>query len=138
MAHASQSNAPQSNDPQSAAPQRGLRYWMEQVVAEAEKARDSFKADPVHDLRVAIRRCRSMAEGFGTIDAETAWRKMRRAAKPLFAALGDLRDVQVQMEWVEKLSEESDPVRVKLMDHFQQREQELKTTAADALAAFDI
>ncbi len=119
-------------------PERGLRYWMEQVVVEAEKARDGFKADPVHDLRVAIRRCRSMAEGFGTIDADPAWKKMRRAAKPLFAALGELRDIQVQMEWVEKLGEESDPVRARLMTHFQTREQELKTAAATALDAFDI
>ena len=111
---------------------------MEQVVLDAEKARDGFKADPVHDLRVAIRRCRSMAEGFGTIDAEPAWKKMRRTAKPVFAALGDLRDVQVQMEWVEKLGEEGDPVRKKLMDYFNQRETELKTVAEKELAAFDI
>ena len=127
-----------STAPQATNPERGLRYWMEQVIHEAEKARDVFKADPVHDLRVAIRRCRSMAEGFGTIDAEPAWKKMRRAAKPLFSALGDLRDVQVQMEWVEKLGAESDPVRQRLMDHFQQREAELKTIAATALESFDI
>jgi CHAD domain-containing protein len=111
---------------------------MEQVVVEAEKTRDSFKADPVHDLRVAIRRCRSMAEGFGTLDAEPAWKKMRRATKPLFSALGDLRDVQVQREWLGKFDEESDPVCAKLKDHFDKREQDLKTTAADALASFDI
>lgn len=111
---------------------------MEQVVLDAEKARDGFKADPVHDLRVAIRRCRSMAEGFGTIDAEPAWKKMRRTAKPVFAALGNLRDVQVQMEWVEILGEEGDPVRKKLMDYFNQRETELKTVAEKELAAFDI
>ena len=127
-----------STAPQASQPERGLRYWMEQVVVEAEKARDGFKADPVHDLRVAIRRCRSMAEGFGTIDADPAWKKMRRAAKPLFAALGELRDIQVQMEWVEKFGNESDPVRVRLMEHFQSREHDLKTAAAAALEAFDI
>lgn len=124
--------------PQAANPERGLRHWMEQVVAEAEKARDGFKADPVHDLRVAIRRCRSMAEGFDAIDAFPAWKKMRRAAKPLFSALGELRDVQVQMEWVEQLGAESDPVRARLMDHFRQREEELKSAASTALAGFDI
>jgi CHAD domain-containing protein len=128
MAHASQS----------ALTQHGLRYWMEQVVTEAEKARDGFEADPVHDLRVAIRRCRSMAEGFGSIDVDTTWKKMRRSAKPLFATLGDLRDVQVQIEWVEKLGAHEDPVATKLMDHFRQREQQLKASAANALAAFDI
>lgn len=126
------STAPQANA------ERGLRYWMEQVVAQAEKTRDGFEADPVHDLRVAIRRCRSMAEGFGNIDADPLWKKMRRAAKPLFSALGDLRDIQVQMEWVEKLGAESDPVRTRLLDHFQEREQELKTAASNALQAFDV
>jgi len=127
-----------STAPQASQPERGLRYWMEQVVVETEKARDGFKADPVHDLRVAIRRCRSMAEGFGTIDAEPAWKKMRRAAKPLFAALGELRDIQVQMEWVEKLGDGSDLVCRRLMEHFQTREQELKAAAGTALESFDI
>ncbi len=79
-----------------------------------------------------------MAEGFGTIDADPTWKRMRRAARPVFAALGELRDVQVQMEWVEKLGEENVAVRLKLADHFHQREQNLKTTAADALAEFDV
>ena len=111
---------------------------MEQVVSEAERARESFKADPVHDLRVAIRRCRSMAEGFGTIDADPTWKKLRRVAKPIFAGLGDLRDVQVQMEWIEKLSKDNDSVCAKLKEHFDKREQELKAAAANALAAFNI
>lgn len=116
---------------------RGIRYWMHQVVAEAGKAREGLAADPVHDLRVAIRRCRSIGEGFVAIDPEPAWKKMRRYARPLFSALGDLRDVQVQMEWVEKLGVPDDPVTKKLMDHFHSREDELKAVAADALAAFD-
>ena len=118
-------------------PERGLQYWMERVVKEAEKAGDGFAADPVHDLRVAIRRCRSMADGFRMLDPHPAWKKIRRAAKSLFTALGDLRDVQVQMEWVQHLGAEGDPVRDRLMAHFHQREQELKATAATALAAFD-
>lgn len=128
-----------SQDSQSAKQEeRGLRYWMERVVAEAEKAADGFKADPVHDLRTAMRRCRSIAEGLAAIDPEPAWRKMRKAAKPLFSALGDLRDVQVQMEWVEKIGAKDDPVRARLLAHFQQRENELKEAAATALSGFDL
>ncbi len=111
---------------------------MEQVVVEAGKARDGFKSDPVHDLRVAIRRCRSMAEGFAALDPEPTWKKMRRAAKPLFSALGNLRDVQVQMEWVEKLGEEGNPIRAKLADHLGKKELELKDTAETALNDFDV
>ncbi|MGZ4815612.1 MAG: CHAD domain-containing protein [Terriglobales bacterium] len=118
-------------------PERGLRCWMERVVKEAEKAGKAFEADPVHDLRVAIRRCRSMADGFRMLDPHPAWKKMRKAGKAVFSALGNLRDAQVQMEWVQKLGAEGDPVREKLMAHFQQREQELKAAAGTALAAFD-
>jgi len=117
---------------------RGIRYWMEQVVKEADKARDGMKADPVHDLRVAIRRCRSIGEGFVAIDPHPAWKKMRKSAKPLFAALGDLRDVQVQMEWADKLSSDEEPVHQKLLLHFSAREKTLQTAASDALAAFDL
>jgi len=119
-------------------PERGLQYWMLRVIDEAEKVRGGFEADPVHDLRVAIRRCRSIADGFRMIDPYPAWKKMRKAGKALFSALGDLRDVQVQMDWVKHLSAEGDPVRERLMAHFQQREQELKTVAANTLANFDV
>jgi len=117
--------------------ERGLHYWMERVVEEAEKARAGFEADPVHDLRVAIRRCRSIGDGFRMLDPEPTWKKMRRAGKTVFAALGDLRDVQVQMEWVEKLGAADDPVRAKLLDHFRQRELDLKAVAATTLENFD-
>ena len=115
----------------------GIGYWMEQVVAEAEKTRADFAADPVHDLRVAIRRCRSMAEGFRALDPEPTWDKMRRAAKGLFSALGELRDTQVLMEWVAKLSPADDPAGRKLLAHCQAHEQQLKATAAEALRDFD-
>ena len=118
-------------------PERGLKYWMERTVQEAENVGTAFDPDPVHDLRVAIRRCRSIADGFRMIDPHSAWRKMRREGKVLFSALGDLRDVQVQMEWVQKLGAENDPVRERLMAHFRQRESELKVAAATALSNFD-
>jgi len=117
--------------------ERGLQYWMERVIQEADKARAGFEADPVHDLRVAIRRCRSMADGFRMLDPNPAWQKMRKAGKAVFSALGELRDVQVQMEWLEKLSQAGDPVHDKLMAYFQQREAELKQAAATALTNFD-
>jgi exopolyphosphatase/guanosine-5'-triphosphate,3'-diphosphate pyrophosphatase len=120
------------------APSRGIRYWMDHVVTESANACDGMKAGPVHDLRVAIRRCRSIAEGFVAIDPHPAWKKMRKAAKPLFSALGDLRDVQVQMEWVDKLCADEDPVHQKLLQHFTGREKELQSAASAALAAFDI
>ena len=43
---------------------RGLSFWMDRVISELENVRSSTGADAVHDLRVAIRRCRSVAGGF--------------------------------------------------------------------------
>jgi CHAD domain-containing protein len=81
----------------------GLRYWMLQVLKECEHVSADFGADPVHDLRVALRRCRSLADGLMALDPDPDWKAMKKAGKRLFQRLGALRDVQVMMEWVEKL-----------------------------------
>ncbi|MGO9085301.1 MAG: CHAD domain-containing protein [Candidatus Sulfotelmatobacter sp.] len=88
----------------------GLRYWMMRVLHECEHVSGDFAADPVHDLRVALRRCRSMADGMMAMDPDPGWKAMKKAGKRLFQRLGDLRDVQIMMEWIEKL--EPHPVRV--------------------------
>lgn len=81
----------------------GLRYWMTRVLEECDRVGVNFGSDPVHDLRVALRRCRSMADGLMAIVPDPDWKKMKKAGKRLFQKLGDLRDTQVMMEWVEKL-----------------------------------
>ncbi len=82
----------------------GLRYWMERVLEECEHVSSDFSADPVHDLRVALRRCRSMADGLMAMDPDRDWKAMKKAGKHLFQRLGTLRDVQIMMEWIEKLA----------------------------------
>ena len=57
----------------------------------------------MHDLRVALRRCRSMADGMMAMDPDKDWKAMKKAGKRLFQRLGTLRDVQIMMEWIEKL-----------------------------------
>src|SRR5579864_7808732 len=76
---------------------------MLRVLEECDKVAADFSADPVHDLRVALRRCRSMADGLMAMDPDPAWKAMKKAGKSLFQRLGDLRDVQIMMEWTEKL-----------------------------------
>jgi CHAD domain-containing protein/HD superfamily phosphodiesterase len=83
----------------------GLRYWMLRVLDECDHVSADFSADPVHDLRVALRRCRSMADGLMAIDPDPDWKAMKKAGKRLFQRLGALRDVQIMMEWIEKLFE---------------------------------
>jgi CHAD domain-containing protein/HD superfamily phosphodiesterase len=81
----------------------GLRYWLARVLDECEHVSADFSADPVHDLRVALRRCRSMADGMMAVDPDSDWKAMKKAGKRLFQRLGTLRDVQIMMEWIEKL-----------------------------------
>ena len=115
----------------------GLAYWATRVLEECNKAEAGFAADPVHDLRVAIRRCRSMADGFISVDPDPAWKQMKRLAKPLFSSLGELRDTQVMLEWIAKLSLPDDPVGQTLSAGLLQREAELKVVAQQSLSAFD-
>ena len=84
-------------------PKLGLRAWMERVLVECDRAAAGFEADAVHDLRVALRRCRSLADGLMAIDPDPSWKEMKKAGKKLFQALGELRDMQVMQEWIEKV-----------------------------------
>jgi CHAD domain-containing protein/HD superfamily phosphodiesterase len=81
----------------------GLRFWMLRVLEECENVSASFSPDPVHDLRVALRRCRSLADGLSALDPDPEWKTIKKAGKGLFQRLGDLRDIHVMEEWVEKL-----------------------------------
>jgi len=76
---------------------------MARVLEECDHVAASFSADPVHDLRVSLRRCRSLADGMIALDPDPDWKAMKKAGKRLFQRLGALRDVQVMMEWIEKL-----------------------------------
>jgi CHAD domain-containing protein/HD superfamily phosphodiesterase len=82
----------------------GLRYWMLRVLEEWERVFTDFGPDPVHDLRVSLRRCRSLADGLMAIDPDPNWKAMKKAGKRLFQRLGALRDIHVMGEWVIKLA----------------------------------
>jgi CHAD domain-containing protein len=110
---------------------------MNEVPREADKAIDGFENEAVHDLRVALRRCRSMADGFRAIDPHKDWKRMRRQATALFDSFGALRDCHVIMEWAEKLGQADDPITQNLLDHFGQQEIELERQAKNAIDVFD-
>ncbi len=134
-------------------PKLGLRAWMNRVLVECDRAAEGFDTDAVHDLRVALRRCRSLADGLIAIDPDSSWKDMKKAGKRLFQALGELRDMQVMQEWIEKLSvpssaaedaasrvsteEPRDPVAIKLLHHVHAREVECKQHAFKDLNQFD-
>src|SRR6266852_2687749 len=115
----------------------GLSFWMDRVLKELENLRASSDPDVVHDLRVAIRRCRSVAAVMEEVDPDPAWPAMRKLARKLFRGLGALRDAQVMNEWVKKLAPESDPVRAHLQAAFESNEPKLRENALRLTAKFD-
>jgi CHAD domain-containing protein len=115
----------------------GLEYWMNEVLVRRDEAAKDFSSGRVHDLRTALRRCRSLAEGIRVFDPDPGWKKMRRAGKELFSGLGALRDNHVIAEWVEKIAPPHDPTRETLLKFLSGQETEEKQFAAAALDQFD-
>jgi len=110
---------------------------MDRVIKELENVRSSPDTDAVHDLRVAIRRCRSVAAAMGEVDPDPAWAAMRKVARKLFRGLGSLRDAQVMDEWVKKLAPETDPVRAHLQTAFESNESNLQASVLRLAGKFD-
>jgi CHAD domain-containing protein len=110
---------------------------MQRVLEERSRVALDLAPDPVHDLRVALRRCRSLADGIRVIDPDPAWKQMRKTGKRLFASLGELRDIQVIEDWIQRLGAADDRATISLMPFLELRESELKATAAEAVREFD-
>ena len=135
---------------------------MLRVLDECHHVSADFSADPVHDLRVALRRCRSMADGLMAMDPDPGWKAMKKAGKQLFRRLGELRDIQIMMDWIEKLdvaralppalpeaieggegrndhpvNEPRDPAAHALLGILRHRESQQKHEARAALEEFD-
>ncbi len=115
----------------------GLGYWMSEVVRECDSVQCNFAAGPVHDLRVALRRCRSIADGFMTLDPHPAWRLMKDESKRLFQQLGALRDVQIMREWVQRLAPVPDEASFILQSHLEEQENLHRESAAKAVLDFN-
>jgi CHAD domain-containing protein len=115
----------------------GLDVWMNRVLELAEEVQNGWKSREVHDLRVALRRCRTMADALSEVNPDHGWRGLKKQSRGLFRALGALRDTQVEQEWLRKLSAPGDPVRKHLLTVLAQSQKEHRLKARRALADFD-
>ena len=84
-------------------PPQSLAKFLRRVWREQAEAHHKLAPDTVHDLRVALRRSRSLAEGYSTLDSHPDWRQLRKAARRLQRGLAELRDAQVMARWVRRL-----------------------------------
>lgn len=115
----------------------GLDFWMDRVIAECDRARLEFAPESVHDLRVALRRCRSIADVFIAFDPHPEWRQMKDEGKRLFGQLGALRDTQVMLEWIRRIAAAETDLPVPLNNYLSNQEAQLKETASEALNDFN-
>jgi CHAD domain-containing protein len=115
----------------------GLEVWMNHVLELADKVQDDWSTDNVHDLRVALRRCRTMADALSEVNPASSWKKLKKVTRDLFQALGELRDTQVAKQWVKKFGQAKDPVRGRLLRVLGKQEQEQRKKAEKALHQFD-
>lgn len=110
---------------------------MERVLERADQVRRGWDADDVHDLRVALRRCRTMADALSEVNPSPGLRKLKKVSRGLFHTLGALRDTQVERGWVKRIGPAGDPLRKRLLRLLSMREKKDRETAAQALDQFD-
>jgi CHAD domain-containing protein len=97
----------------------------------------SLEPEAVHRLRVALRRCRSLAALMEEVDPHPDWAEMRGLSRKLFRRLGALRDTQVLEDWITKLTPADDAVRAALMKVLEDREVEPRASVRRAVRQFD-
>ncbi len=110
---------------------------MDRVVERSERVRDGWDADGVHDLRVALRRCRTMADALSGVNPGPGWRKLKRASRELFHSLGKLRDTQVKHARVKTFGPPGDPLRKHILRLLSRQEKKNRESAEQALDRFD-
>jgi CHAD domain-containing protein len=115
----------------------GLELWMDRVAERAEQVRHGWNADGVHDLRVALRRCRTVADALSEVNPGPGWRRLKRASRELFHALGKLRDTQVKQAHIKTLGPPGDPVRKHMLRLLSRQEKKYRESAEQALDGFD-
>ena len=115
----------------------GLETWMRRVLTHADKVEETWDADAIHDLRVALRRCRTMADALSQVNPDPLWRKLKKATRALFHSLGALRDTQMDRVWIKKLWPAREPLRLRLLRELSSREAAQRDAARRSLAKFD-
>lgn len=111
---------------------------MKRTLDELAELRSKPTSDAVHDLRVALRRCRSVAAAFEEIDPHADWQEMRGCARKLFKSLGQLRDAQVMTEWLNEIHPEEDALKRQLLDSLGKSEESAREKALHQAARFDV
>lgn len=127
----------QAQGPRSSPPSSALEQSLRRAVRKQKLARKDLKErKPVHDVRVAFRRCRSLAEGFSALDLHPVWQHLDKVCKKQLRGVSDLRDVQVIADWVRKLQLARGSAGEKLTAALEKEQRKARQEAAASLEGF--
>jgi CHAD domain-containing protein len=115
----------------------GLPYWADRVLEEHSNVGGALPAEPIHDLRISLRRCILIADVMMDLDPACDWKAMRKTARHTFQRLGTLRDTQVLTEWIEKLSATGEPSTDVLLGELKKKHEQDRIDARAAIREFD-
>ncbi len=87
-----------------------LRVRFDEVLEFTDAALDpDDSVEGIHDMRVALRRLRSILRDLPDAAEKKLYKQFNGSLQKLSDALGRVRDIDVMIEAIEKLREESDP-----------------------------
>lgn len=115
-----------------------LEKRMRQVGRLVRNSLQSPNEETIHDLRVALRRCRSFAAGIERLDPHKSWKKMLRQSGKLARAVGCLRDTHVLQIWIDRLRRNQDPLADQLTGILSADEENHRRKSLQALSRFDL
>ena len=115
----------------------GLPYWADRVLEEHSNVGGALPAEPIHDLRISLRRCILIADVMKDLDPGCDWKAMRKSARRTFQRLGTLRDTQVLTEWIEKLGTPGEGSTDTLLGALKKKHEQDRIDARAAIREFD-
>lgn len=110
---------------------------MDDVLRLRAHAKQDLDEDAVHDLRVALRRCRTLARGAEELAGGGPWRALAKLAKKPFRRLGALRDLHVLAGWVDSTAPRGGKLRARVERRLEADETKHAKKARRALRRFD-
>jgi CHAD domain-containing protein len=71
---------------------------IDRLAARVESAAQAAEAEPIHDLRVSIRRLRRCLRVFSQFYPPGSWKKIRKQLSELMTVAGSVRDRDIALE----------------------------------------
>ncbi len=124
------------DEPFGRAAARVVEVRASEVFEHSRGVLETGEIERLHDMRVATRRLRATMEVFEPCFPRKRFRKTLKEVKALADALGERRDRDVGIEFLERFAEQVDPADRASVDEAVGRLREEQAEANEALALF--